>query len=117
MVDSAGLAAIRARDDAAPSFWFSENNDSLLARAIQDRRYLLAELGRSTASAASADLAKLLSEVGTLRAENDKLRDDAFRLRQRLADLHTMPDGARRSECEECGYTFGTHAPHCSAQR
>lgn len=24
-----------------------------------------------------------------------------------------MPQGARETECEECGYTYGTHAPTC----
>lgn len=28
-----------------------------------------------------------------------------------------MPDGARRSACPACGWTFGTHAPHCTEQR
>jgi hypothetical protein len=56
-------------------------------------------------------------EANRLLADNERLRDEAFRLRQRLAELHTMPDGARSTKCDDCGWTFGTHAPHCSAQR
>lgn len=26
----------------------------------------------------------------------------------------SMPQGARETECEECEYTYGTHAPQCS---
>lgn len=27
-----------------------------------------------------------------------------------------MPDGARRSMCAACGWTYGTHAPGCTAE-
>ena len=29
-------------------------------------------------------------------------------------DMQPMPQGARETECEECEYTYGTHAPQCS---
>lgn len=28
-----------------------------------------------------------------------------------------MPEGARKTQCQSCGWTFGTHAPDCSAPR
>ncbi len=28
-----------------------------------------------------------------------------------------MPEGARSTKCEHCGWTFGTHAPDCSIRR
>lgn len=27
-----------------------------------------------------------------------------------------MPEGARKTQCQSCGWTFGTHAPDCERQ-
>jgi hypothetical protein len=95
------LTAIRERDASSAATWFKPSRDHhACARAIQDRRYLLAELDR-------------------VQAENDKLRDEGVKLRERLASLRptNMPEGARATMCGECGWMFHTHAPHYSQQR
>ena len=93
MTDSTHLAAIRARDAECSEGWFSgDPATSILGRVIQDRRFLLAELDRSAVSMPSGDLVKLLGEVGRLQAENERLRDANFQLRQRLANLHSSTE-------------------------
>jgi hypothetical protein len=75
VADDIHLAAIRARDAQSAETWFrttpkEPDGVGACGRAFIDRRWLLAELDREV-------------------EKNDKLRDEAFRLRQRLADLHS----------------------------
>jgi hypothetical protein len=44
-------------------------------------------------------------------------REDYERLRTEYQALLNMPEGARRTRCKSCGWTFGTHAPDCDAKQ
>lgn len=77
-----------AREMTLPS-----SRSSLVKTARERNRMMLAQM---------REFRKAMAE---LKRENDDL---VHQLR--------MPDGARRSQCPACGWTFGTHAPDCEVK-
>lgn len=58
------LAAIRKRDAESAETWFKERAPGACGRAIQDRRWLLAELDRAYAELNAANVGPLIPICG-----------------------------------------------------
>jgi hypothetical protein len=97
-------------------FVWHDGTRFVLSIVRPERGIVSYEYGRFLSKADLFKLASLEDGVDTGRYVHNLLRviENQTKEINRLRSKHVGPEGALRSMCPECGYTYGTHQGLCS---